>query len=206
MASEEKSHEEGDNQEASFEELYESSLRELKTGEVTKGTIVDIVGDAAIVDIGYKSEGQIQLDELRDKEGGPPVSVGDEISVLLVRLEDEHGYVVLSKRRADQMKVWDDLEKSFEDGCVIEGRITQRVKGGFHVDLSGITAFLPNSQVDLRPVRAPEKLIGTVYEFKVLKYSKPKNNVVVSRRVLLEDERAKLREETLKKIEEGALI
>jgi small subunit ribosomal protein S1 len=202
MAAEDKSQSQIDTTEMDFEKLYEKSGKELQPGQVIRGTVVEITDASAIVDIGYKSEGHISLNELRDNEGNISVKVGDEISVLLVKLEDEHGNIILSKRRADQMKVWDALEKSHEKGEVIEGTIVQRVKGGFHV----ITAFLPNSQVDLRPVRNPERLIGSTLEFRVLKYNKPKTNVVISRRVILEEGRDELREQTLEKLEEGALV
>jgi small subunit ribosomal protein S1 len=192
--------------ETEFEKLYERSVKELQAGQVIKGTVVEITDTSALIDIGYKSEGHISLNDLRDKDGNLTVKTGDEISVFLVTLENENGNIVLSKSRADQIKVWEAMEKSYEEGKNVTGKIIQRVKGGFHVDIDGITAFLPNSQVDLRPVRNPEKLIGTHHEFRVLKYSKPKNNVVISRRVLLEADRDKLRLETLSKIEEGAIV
>jgi small subunit ribosomal protein S1 len=206
MAAEDKSQTQTDATETDFEKLYEGSVKKLKAGQVVQGTIVELTDGTAVVDIGYKSEGNLSLNELRDDDGNISVNVGDEISVFLVKLEDEHGNIILSKRRADQMKVWEALEMSYEKGEVVEGKIVQRVKGGFHVEINGITAFLPNSQVDLRPVRNPEKLIGSTYEFKVLKYSKPKNNVVISRRVILEEGREELREQTLQKLEEGALV
>lgn len=206
MTAEDKTQPQTDAFETEFEKLYESSVRALQPGQVITGTVVELTDASALVDIGYKSEGHISLNELRDKAGNVTVNVGDEISVLLVTLENDNGNIVLSKSRADQMKVWEAMEKSYEEGKNVEGRIVQRVKGGFHVDIDGIMAFLPNSQVDLRPVRSPEKLIGTRYEFRVLKYSKPKNNVVISRRVLLEAEREKLKEETLANIEEGAVV
>jgi small subunit ribosomal protein S1 len=192
--------------ETDFEKLYEKSVRQLQPGQVIQGTVVEMTDATAIVDIGYKSEGRISLDELRDKEGNITVKVGDELSVLLVSLEDRYGNIILSKKRADQVKLWEDMEKSYEEGKTVEGTIVQRVKGGFHVEINGIMAFLPNSQVDLRPVRNPEKLIGSRLEFRVLKYSKPKNNVVISRRVILEEGREKLKGETLAKLEEGAIV
>jgi small subunit ribosomal protein S1 len=206
MTAEDKSQTQTNTFETEFEKLYERSVKELRAGQVIKGTVVEITDSSALVDIGYKSEGHISLNDLRDKEGNLTVKTGDEISVFLVTLENDNGNIVLSKSRADQIKVWEAMEKSYEEGKNVTGKIVQRVKGGFHVDIDGITAFLPNSQVDLRPVRNPEKLIGTHHEFRVLKYSKPKNNVVISRRVLLEADRDKLRQETLSKIEEGAIV
>jgi small subunit ribosomal protein S1 len=206
MAAEDKSQSQMDVTETDFEKLYEKSVRQLQPGQVIQGTVVEMTDATAIVDIGYKSEGRISLDELRDKEGNITVKVGDELSVLLVSLEDRYGNIILSKKRADQVKLWEDMEKSYEEGKTVEGTIVQRVKGGFHVEINGIMAFLPNSQVDLRPVRNPEKLIGSRLEFRVLKYSKPKNNVVISRRVILEEGREKLKGETLAKLEEGAIV
>jgi small subunit ribosomal protein S1 len=206
MAAEDKSQSQMDITETDFEKLYEKSVRALQPGQVIQGTVVGITDATAIVDIGYKSEGHISLNELRDRDGNIPVKVGDELSVLLVSLEDEHGNIILSKKRADQMKIWEAMERSYEQGEAVEGTIVQRVKGGFHVEINGITAFLPNSQVDLRPVRNPEKLLGSKLEFRVLKYSKPKNNVVISRRVILEEGREKLKEETLAKLEVGTIV
>jgi small subunit ribosomal protein S1 len=206
MAAEDKSQSQMDITETDFEKLYEKSVRALQPGQVIQGTVVGITDATAIVDIGYKSEGHISLNELRDRDGNISVKVGDELSVLLVSLEDEHGNIILSKKRADQMKIWEAMERSYEQGEAVEGTIVQRVKGGFHVEINGITAFLPNSQVDLRPVRNPEKLLGSKLEFRVLKYSKPKNNVVISRRVILEEGREKLKEETLAKLEVGAIV
>ena len=120
-------------------------------------------------------------------------SVGDEVSVLFEKGEDENGNLVLSKNKADQMKVWDEIVAAAEEDVTVNGTIVQRVKGGFYVDIKGVTAFLPSSQVDLKPVRNPDKLIGTSYDFKVLKYNKRKLNVIVSRRVILEVDREKLR-------------
>ncbi len=190
----------------SFEELFEAKLKEFQEGDILKGKVVQITQDAVMVDIGYKSEGQVPLREFLDKDGKPTVKVGDEIAVLLERREDESGYIVLSKAKADQFKVWDDIVESYEAGKPLEGTITERIKGGFYVNVKGIIAFLPGSQVDLKPVRNQDKLVGQSFLFKVLKYNKRKNNVIVSRRVLLEEKREELKKTTLETINEGNVV
>ncbi|MFQ5464566.1 MAG: 30S ribosomal protein S1 [Thermodesulfobacteriota bacterium] len=189
-----------------FEELFEAGMKEPKEGDTVKGTVIQISHDIVVVDIGYKSEGQVSIREFLDSEGKPTVKVGDEISVFIEKREGEDGMVVLSKLRADQMKVWDSLIEAHDKEENVTGTVTQRVKGGFYVDLNGITAFLPGSQAGLKPVRDPDKLIGETHQFRVLKYNRRKSNVIVSRRVLLEKEREKLREKTLATLEEGSIV
>jgi small subunit ribosomal protein S1 len=189
-----------------FEKMFEGSVRSIKEGEIVKGTIVHITKDAVVVDIGYKTEGQIPASEFTDPAGVLTVNVGDAISVFFERGEDDNGYLRLSKTKADQLKIWDDIIEASEKDKPIKGTITQRVKGGFYADINGVTAFLPSSQVDLKPVRNPDKLIGMTFDFKVLKYNRRKNNVIVSRRVILEAEREVMRGATLAKLEEGAVV
>jgi len=196
----------GDVSANSFEELFEAKIKEFQDGDIIKGKVVQITQDSVMVDIGYKSEGHVPLREFLDKDGNPTVKVGDEITVLLERREDEGGFIVLSKAKADQFKVWDDIVESYETGKLLEGVITQRIKGGFYVDIKGITAFLPGSQVDLKPVRNQDKLVGQSFEFRVLKYNKRKNNVIVSRRVILEEKRDELKKATLETIHEGSIV
>ncbi len=191
---------------STFEELFESRQQERQEGDVIKGKVVQITQDSVMVDIGYKSEGQAPLKEFLDKEGKPTVKVGDEITVMLNRCEDEGGYIGLSKAKADQIKVWDRIAEAGDTGKPVTGAITQRIKGGFYVNIDGITAFLPGSQVDLKPVRNPDSLIGEEFAFRVLKYNRRKNNVIVSRRSLLEDEREELKKTTLATIQEGNLV
>ncbi|MBI5491305.1 MAG: 30S ribosomal protein S1 [Deltaproteobacteria bacterium] len=202
---EEKSHA-NDAPKTDFEELFEARIKELQEGDIIKGKVVQLTQDSVMVDIGYKSEGQVPLKEFLDKDGNPTVKVGDEISVLLEKREDEQGYIVLSKAKADQVKIWDDIVASYETGKPVDGVVTQRIKGGFYVDVGGVTAFLPGSQVDLKPVRNPDKLIGQRSPFRVLKYNRRKNNVIVSRRAILEDEREVLKKTTLGTIQEGAVV
>ncbi|MBI5559805.1 MAG: 30S ribosomal protein S1 [Deltaproteobacteria bacterium] len=192
--------------ETEFERLYKTGIKELEEGEVIKGRVVKITSDSVVVDIGYKSEGVVPLREFLDRDGKPTIEVGAEIAVLLEKLEDDLGYVILSKARADQITVWDDIVESHDKKKEIEGTIVQAAKGGFYVDIKGVQAFLPSSQVDLKPARDPQSLIGKIFRFLVIKYNRRKNNVIVSRRIILEEKREMLRKETLAKIEEGAVV
>ncbi len=173
-----------------------------KEGEIAKGKVIAIGEDYITVDIGYKSEGQIPKEEFINAEGVLDVKVGDEVDVYLESQENDHGQIELSKEKADRLKVWDDLTGVIERDELISGMITGRVKGGLTVDI-GIKAFLPGSQVDLRPVRNLEKYIGETYEFKIIKFNKRRGNVVLSRRALLEAERENLKEKTLRNLEAG---
>ncbi len=188
-----------------FMQLYEESLKSIQEGEVITGEIVQVEKEYVLVDIGYKSEGQISIREFMDADGNLDAKVGDKVEVLLERRESEDGGITLSKEKAAKIKIWDQIKDIYENDGTIEGRITSRVKGGFSVDI-GLQAFLPGSQVDLRPVRDMDALVGTEHEFKIVKYNKRRGNIVLSRRALLETERLALREETLKQIEEGAVL
>ncbi len=188
-----------------IQRLYEQSLKDIKEGEIVKGRVIQVDKDLVVVDIGYKSEGHIPLSEFMDEQRNLNVGVGDEVEVLLERKEDEDGLVVLSKDKADKMRVWDRISKASDGEAVVEGRIVSRVKGGLSVDI-GVIAFLPGSQVDIRPIRDLDSLIGKSFKFKVLKFNKIRGNIVLSRRVLLEVEREKLKEQTLKGMEEGQVL
>lgn len=192
--------------EDSFADLFEESLKGLKEGEVVKGTIVDLNQDYVIVDIGYKSEGTIEVSEFLDEEGNIEVKPGDEVQVFIVKREDKEGKPVLSRLRALAMKVWEDVEEASKSGAIIRGRITDVIKGGYFVDIKGVKAFLPGSQVDLRPVRDMASLVGKVFDFRVLSVDRAKNNIVVSRRVILEEEREGRKKEALENIEEGIIV
>ncbi len=196
----------GDVSKTDFEALFESEIKELQEGDIIKGRVVEITPDSVMVDVGYKSEGQVPLKEFLGADGKPTVKVGDEITVLLEKREDDNGYIVLSKAKAEQVQIWDDIIRCAESNQPMEGVISQRIKGGFYVDIQGVTAFLPGSQVDLKPVRNPDKLIGQSFEFRILKYNRRKNNVIVSRRSLLEDEREAQKKITLEHIAEGAVM
>ena len=188
-----------------FSELYEESLKSIQEGEVVKGEIVQIDKEYVLVDIGYKSEGQIPIHEFIDSEGNSTARVGDKVDVLLERREDDEGTIRLSKEKAAKIKVWDQIKDIYENNGTIEGKIISRVRGGLSVDI-GLQAFLPGSQVDLRPIRDMDSLVGKEYGFKIVKYNKRRGNIVLSRRAILEAERMAMRDETLRNLEEGAVI
>ena len=187
--------------EQSFEDMFENSLRELHAGNVVVGTIVQVNPDSVVVDVGGKSEGVIPLSEFVGALGEEGIKVGDQFDVLIERTENESGLISLSKEKADRQKIWNALE----EGAVVDGRIISRIKGGLSVDI-GVNAFLPGSQVDLRPVRNLDKMLGETYQFKIIKLNKRRGNIVLSRRVLLEDQRENQRSDTLKTLEENQVI
>jgi len=186
-----------------FEESY--SKREIKEGEIVPGRVIYVGKDHVVVDIGYKSEGQIPLAEFADATGVPRVKTGDEVYVLLESRENDAGLCVLSKEKADKLKIWDEISAACEKDELVEGTIVARVKGGLSVDI-GVKAFLPGSQVDLRPIRNLDRLIGQRYKFKVIKFNKKRGNIVLSRRVLLEKERDELKKKTLERLKEGMIL
>ncbi|MET0503664.1 MAG: 30S ribosomal protein S1, partial [Candidatus Binatia bacterium] len=172
---------------------------------VVKGRVVGITATHVLIDVGYKSEGQIPLPEFLDRQGNLQVKVGDEVDVFFDSSEGENGGIVLSRQRAENIKIWEDIEKAFNEGTGIEGCILGKVKGGFKVDV-GVPGFLPGSHVDIRPTRNLDKFIGTRDRFVILKFNRARGNVVVSRRALLEKERDVLKHEVLKVIEEGVIL
>jgi small subunit ribosomal protein S1 len=188
-----------------FEELFKESLQQPRVGDIVKGVVVQIDPDYVLVNIGYKSEGCILLNEFLDENGELTVKVGDEIKVLFERKENVKGYVVLSRKKAEKEAVWDKIAEIEEKGGLVEGKITANVKGGLTVDI-GIPAFLPASQVDIRPVGNLDKLIGQTYQFKIVKYNRKRGNIVLSRRVFLEEERDRKRSETLANLSEGQIV
>jgi small subunit ribosomal protein S1 len=189
-----------------FQTLYEESLKTLEEGQILRGIVVDITPDHVTVDVGYKSEGQIPMQEFLKRDKKVDVKIGDRIDVLLERKESEEGSLILSKEKADRINVWKDISRSCREGEVIEGEIVGKVKGGLSVDIGHIQAFLPGSQIDLKPIRNLDALIGQRLRFKVIKFNRKRNNIVLSRRVLLDEERKQLREETLKNLKEGDVV
>ena len=189
----------------SFADLFEQQTQAIKAGEVVKGTITHLDDDHVQVDIGFKSEGLIDSWEFMDDEAKLLVKVGDEVDVLIEEVEDDGGRIQLSKEKADRLKVWDEISMAYEADQPVEGTILSRVKGGLSVDI-GVKAFLPGSQVDLRPVRNLESVIGDKLQFKIIKFNKRRGNIVLSRRALLEKEREKLRETTLETLQEGQIV
>ncbi|HEX9146048.1 MAG TPA: 30S ribosomal protein S1 [Candidatus Binatia bacterium] len=188
-----------------FEAMFEESLRTVKPGGVVKGRVVGITSTHVLIDVGYKSEGQIPLPEFTDRHGNVQVKVGDDVDVYFDSSEGENGGIVLSRQRAENMKIWEEIEKAYNEGKGIEGHIVGKVKGGFKVDV-GVPGFLPGSHVDIRPSRNLDKFIGTTDRFAVLKYNRARGNVVLSRRALLEKERDSLKQEILKVLEEGVIL
>ncbi len=189
-----------------FQTLYEESLRTVEEGQIVKGTVIDITPDHVTIDVGYKCEGQIPIQEFLKRDKKINVKIGDRIDVLLERKESEEGLLILSKEKADKVNVWREISRSCREGEVIEGEIVSKVKGGLSVDIGGIFAFLPGSQIDLKPIRNLDSLMGKRLKFKVIKFNRKRNNIVLSRRILLEEERKLLREGTLKSIQEGAIV
>jgi small subunit ribosomal protein S1 len=189
----------------SFAELFEKESRALKEGQVVKGTILEIGSEQVQVDVGFKSEGMVPIWEFMDDDGTVLVKVGDKVEVLVEDAEDSDGLVVLSKEKADRLKIWDEISKAYQADEPVEGAIVARVKGGLSVDI-GVKAFLPGSQVDLRPIRNLERMIGERFQFKIIKFNMRRGNIVLSRRALLEKERKRLREDTLQTLSEGQII
>jgi small subunit ribosomal protein S1 len=186
-------------------EIYEESLRDILEGDIVKGTILEVRDDVAMVDIGYKSEGLISLREFRGPSGEMTAKVGDVVDVYLEQREDSDGLIVLSREKAEKIKIWEELSEVYEKGAPISGTILGRTKGGLIVDI-GVRAFLPGSQVDLRPVRDLDKLIGKAFPMKIIKLNQKRGNIVLSRRELLEEERKHLKEDTLATLGEGKHI
>jgi small subunit ribosomal protein S1 len=188
-----------------FSAMFEQSMKAVRPGEVVRGRVVVVSRDFVTVDIGFKSEGQIPIQEFLDRNGNVDVRAGDDIDVYFDGTDTEHGGVVLSRAKAEQFKVWRDIEEAFQRDGTIEGLITGKVKGGLKVDV-GVPAFLPGSHADLRPARNLDRYIGQRARFAVLKFNRARGNVVVSRRAVLERERESQKEETLKVLEEGVIL
>ena len=189
---------------AALAALYEETFRNLEEGTITEGSVVAVTKDKVVVDIGYKSEGMIPNDQFSTEEL-QNIKVGDRLQVYIEECEDADGNLVLSKEKADKMKIWEELEKLFNDGKSIDGKIVARIKGGMMVDI-GVKAFLPGSQIDLHPVRDLDGLVGRTFPLKIIKINHRRGNVVVSRRVLLEETRDSKRKTTLSTLKEGQLI
>jgi small subunit ribosomal protein S1 len=181
-------------------ELYEGTMSQIAEGEIVKSKILRITDNAVILDVGFKSEGSVPLDEFKDPQN---LQVGDEVEVFLEHLEDQEGAVVLSKKKADFMRVWEKIRQAHENDQPVEGTLMKKIKGGVVVNLMGVDAFLPGSQIALRRVPNIDELLGQSYEFKIIKLNKRRRNIVVSRRVILETERAGKREKLMKELEAG---
>jgi len=198
--------EENGMEEMSFAELFEQEDNNtvITVGEVAIGTVVDRNDDALLIDVGDKAESYIAISEFRNEELEKPIEIGDQFEVFIEKRKEEGG-LLLSREKAIAIKVWEQIAKIQEEDGTIEGRIDNRVKGGMSVDI-GVPAFLPYSQIDLRPVKDLDALIGQNFDFKILKFNRKRNNVVISRRTILEEQRAKLREQMRSTLEEGQTI
>src|SRR4026207_2254852 len=183
-------------------DLYDNSFRNIAEGEVVKGTVLKVTPSEVIVDVGYRPEGTTAIDEFIDEPGQVAVQPGDIVDVLLERTEDREGYVVLSREKAEKMKIWDEVEKAYAERKVVIGRVIERIKGGLAVDI-GVRAFLPGSQIDVRPVRDRHALRGQELRMRVIKVNKKRGNIVLSRKVLLEEENAERKKHTLETLAEG---
>src|SRR5215813_4928151 len=185
--------------------LYDTSFRNIAEGEVVKGTVLQVTENEVVVDVGFKSEGLIPIEEFTDEHGQISVEAGDVVDVLLERTEDREGYVVLSREKAEKMKIWDEVEKAYAERKVVIGRVIERIKGGLAVDI-GVRAFLPGSQIDVRPVRNLDALRGQELRMRVIKVNKKRGNIVLSRKVLLEEENAEKKKHTLDTLAEGKVL
>ena len=188
-----------------FADLFSQGPKAVKEGELARGTILSVDEDHVQVDIGFKSEGLVAAWEFMDEAGVMLIKVGDVVDVLVESVENEDGRIVLSKEKAERLKVWDEISNAYESDQSVEGTIIARVKGGLSVDI-GVKAFLPGSQVDLRPVRNLEALMGQRSEFKIIKFNKRRGNIVLSRRALLETERRRMRDDTLATLSAGQIV
>ncbi len=185
--------------------MYDDSMRNLNEGEIVTGRVIGITANDVVVDVGYKSEGLVPKAEFIDRDGNLRVKVGEEIDVLLEKAEDQEGHVLLSRQKAERMRRWTDIEQAYKDGTIISGRVIDRIKGGLTVDV-GLRAFLPGSLVDIKPVKNLESLKGEELQFKVISIDRRRNNIVLSRKAVLEKEFARKKAETLKRLEQGARL
>ena len=195
----------GESGEDDFRTLFEQSIQAVQPGGIVKGKVVDITPTHVVVDVGYKTEGQIPVKEFFDREGKIQVKVGDEVDVLFESPEGDDGDIVLSREMAQDIKIWEKIEKAYHEESPVEGVIVARVKGGFNVDV-GVPGFLPGSHVDIRATRNLDKFVGKTDRFIILKYNQMRGNVVVSRKAMIEKEREALKKDTLKILEEGVIL
>src|ERR1044071_2196349 len=193
-------------EEQNYENLLDQyGARRFAEGEVMKGTVLKITSTDVIVDIGYKSEGVIPVAQFIDSAGHCSVKIGDTIDVLLEDTEDYDGHIVLSKEKAEKVKVWEDVERAYNENTIIRGRVVERVKGGLSVDI-GIRAFLPGSQIDVRPVKNLDALKNKEIECRVIKFNRKRGNIVLSRKIVLEDEQTRKKATTLEVLREDAEV
>src|SRR5512135_2046400 len=193
---------EEDNDFAALLHAYEERAQTFSEGEVIKGRVIAISGGGVIVDVGFKSEGIIPIEQFTNDRGQVTIKAGDAVDVFLEQTEDSNGYVVLSREKAERMKIWDEIERAYKEGTVVKGRVIERIKGGLAVDI-GVRAFLPGSQIDVRPVRNLDSLRGEEFEMRVIKVNKKRGNIVLSRKAVLEESMKEEKAKTLEVLEEG---
>ena len=186
-------------------EAYQTSFKNITEGEVVTGTVLKVTDASVMIDVGFKSEGVVSIEEFRNDEGEVAVQPDDEVEVLLERTEDRDGRVVLSREKAERMKIWESIERAYQEQSIVKGRVINRIKGGLAVDI-GVRAFLPGSQVDLHPVRNLDSLRGKELEMRVIKVNRRRANIVLSRKAVLEEAYFKKKEETLRNLEEGMIL
>jgi small subunit ribosomal protein S1 len=186
-----------------FIELYEKTFNVIKENEIAKGKVVAISGNDVLIDIGFKSDGRVSIDEFPDPEN---IKIGDEVEIFIEKIEDKEGQLVLSRKRADIIRNWEKITKAKENNEIIQGKCMRRIKGGFVVDIGGINAFLPGSQIDTKPIRDYDLYVGKVMDFKILKINHPNENIIVSHKVLIEESMSEQREKLLATLESGQIL
>ena len=194
--------------ENSFEKLleaYEGRTQSFSEGEVISGKVIAITGGNVVIDVGFKSEGVIPLEQFTNEHGQVSIQTGDSVDVFLEQTEDSNGHVVLSREKAERMKIWNEIEKAFRDGNIVKGRVIERIKGGLAVDI-GVRAFLPGSQIDVRPVRNLDSLRGEEFEMRVIKVNKKRGNIVLSRKAVLEESMKEEKAKTMEVLESGKIM
>ncbi len=190
----------------SFEDYLQKDLADLEEGSIVKGRVVKIRDEDVVVDVNFKSEGQIPIEEFLNHDGKLLINEGDEIEVFVVKKNDDEGEIVLSFDKARKARILDELERLQSEEKNVPGKIIKRVKGGYTVEIKGLEAFLPGSHVDLRPVPDMDALVGKSFDFRILKINRKRTNVIVSRRVILEEERERKRKELLETLQEGQIV
>ncbi len=203
-------HEENNNsttagQETEFEKLYNQSLKRFKSGTLVRGRVLQIRSGVVMLDLGYKSDGIIPVEQFTEEEL-KSLKPGDELEVLLEAAEDSNGNIMLSRDKAKKLQVWDDLNRAYESGSLVQGKILASIKGGLSVDIGGVSAFLPGSQIDIKPVHNLGKLVGQTMDLKIIKMNSGRGNIVLSRRAILEQQQNLKKEATLSSLTEGQIV
>jgi len=186
-------------------DIYEKRMTSFSEGDIVHGKVLKMTPSEVVIDIGYKSEGLLPINEVTGYNSEVKVKPGDEIDVFIERLEDASGYVILSREKAERMLVWDRIEAAYKADQAISGRVIDRVKGGLSVDVGGVKAFLPGSLIDTKPIKNLDSLRGHDYKFKIVSFDKKRNNIVLSRRAIVEAEHQQQKAATFHRLQEGQL-